>query len=253
MDGLVRRHTGRPRSVVRRCTGSRGPGCTAEGGTADARHRARRQSDAGSACEWTGPYLPQQAALAGHHRARYRTGVRHATEGTQARHRRAGRTSSRDAGNQTSATMKKLIPLALYGLLALGGCDADSSASSDASEVLAARPWRETLIADGEIKAAANTPLNVPGSGWENRVLVDMLAEGSAVRKGQVIARFDAPQARMQLAQADLELLRKTLAEQAIVSNAAVERATLAGDRAKVEDDLNLSQRYAQVDLSIFA
>lgn len=149
--------------------------------------------------------------------------------------------------------MKKIIPFALTALLALGGCDADSTASSDASEVLAARPWRETLIADGEIKAAANTPLNVPGSGWENRVLVDMLAEGSAVRKGQVIARFDAPQARMQLSQADLELLRKTLAEQAIVNNAAVERATLAGDRAKVEDDLNLSQRYAQVDLSIFA
>lgn len=149
--------------------------------------------------------------------------------------------------------MKKLTPFAMYAALALCGCGADSAAPPEASEVLAARPWRETLSADGEIKAAANTPLNVPGSGWDNRVLVDMVAEGSAVHKGQVIARFDAPQARMQLSQADLDLLRKTLAEQAIVDNAAVERATLAGDRAKVEDDLRLSQRYAQIDLSIFA
>jgi HlyD family secretion protein len=149
--------------------------------------------------------------------------------------------------------MKQLIPSAWLTLLVLSGCGGDSAAPADASETLAARPWSETLIADGEIKAAANTPLNVPGSGWDNRVLVDMVAEGSAVRKGQVIARFDAPQARMQLSQADLELLRKTLAEQAIINNAAVERGTLAGERAKVEDDLDLSRRYAKVDLSIFA
>jgi HlyD family secretion protein len=80
-----------------------------------------------------------------------------------------------------------------------------------------------------------------------------MVADGSSVRKGEVVARFDAPQARMELSQAEYELLRKTLAEQASRQSAAVDRGTLAGERAKVEDDLGLSQRYANVDLSIFA
>jgi multidrug efflux pump subunit AcrA (membrane-fusion protein) len=150
---------------------------------------------------------------------------------------------------------KLLIPVALALALAaaLSGCGDASSAVSGASETLAARPWNETLEVDGEINAAANTPLAVPGSGWSGRVLVDMVPDGSSVRKGQVVARFDAPQARMELSQAQFELLRKTLAEEGSRSTVAVERSILAGERAKVEDDLGLSQRYAHVDLSVFA
>ncbi|MTW05788.1 secretion protein HlyD [Duganella ginsengisoli] len=135
----------------------------------------------------------------------------------------------------------------------LSGCGAPDASSTSPSETLAARAWNETLEADGEIKAAANTPLTVPGGGWSARVLVDMVPDGSSVKKGQVVARFDAPQARVDLSQAEMELLRKTLAEEASRQSAAVDRSVLAGERAKVEDDLGLSQRYAKVDLSVFA
>ena len=143
--------------------------------------------------------------------------------------------------------------LSVAAVLALAGCGDSATTAPGAIETLAARPWSETLAVDGEIKAAASTTLAVPGSGWSNRVLVSMVADGSAVRKGDVVARFDAPQARMELSQAELELLRKTIAEAGNSGNAAVERSTLAGERAKVEDDLGLSQRYAKVDLTIFA
>lgn len=134
----------------------------------------------------------------------------------------------------------------------LSGCDAASQAPDGPGETLAPRAWTETLEADGEVRAAANTPLAVPGSGWTGRVLVDMVPDGSSVTKGQVVARFDAPQARAELSQADLELLRKTLAEEANRQNAVVEQGVLAGDRARVEDDLGLSRRYTGVDLSLF-
>lgn len=161
-----------------------------------------------------------------------------------------------NATRKTAARMPAWGPALVLGLgvaLALTACDGAAPSAGAAAETLAPRPWLETLAVDGEIKAAASTPLNVPGSGWSQRVLVDMVADGSAVQKGQVVARFDAPQSRMELSQADLELLRKTLAEQANASTAAVEHGTLVGDRAKVEDDLKLSRRYADVDLSIFA
>lgn len=135
----------------------------------------------------------------------------------------------------------------------LVACGASTSGSSGPGEILAARAWNETLHADGEIKAAASTPLAVPGSGWTSRVLVDMVPEGSRVTKGQVLARFDAPQTRMELTQAEYELVRRTLAEETSRRNAEVERNVLAGERAKVDDDLNLSQRYANIDLSVFA
>ena len=135
----------------------------------------------------------------------------------------------------------------------LCACDAASSAASGPGEVLAARAWSETLEADGEIKAAANTLLTVPGSGWTNRVLVDMVADGSSVKKGQMVARFESPQAHMELSQAEYELVRRTLAEEASRQTAAVERGILGGERAKVEADIGLSQRYAKADLSVFA
>lgn len=135
----------------------------------------------------------------------------------------------------------------------LSGCNGSAPSSAHPSETLAARAWNETLEVAGEIKAAANTPLAVPGGGWSSRVLVEMVADGSSVKKGQVVARFDAPQARVELSQAETELLRKTLAEEASRQNAAVDHNMLAGERAKVEGDLGLSQRYAKVDLSIFA
>ena len=150
--------------------------------------------------------------------------------------------------------MKWTVLMQAAGLgLAVAACGASTSPTTTVSETLAPRAWSETLAVDGEIKAAANTPLTVPGSGWSNRTLVEMVADGSAVRKGQVVARFDAPQSRMELSQAETELLRKTLAEQGILATAGVERGVLAGDRAKVEADLGLSERYAKGDLTIFA
>jgi HlyD family secretion protein len=143
--------------------------------------------------------------------------------------------------------------LALAFAALRSGCGAASAPAAGPAETLAARAWTESLEAEGEIQAAANTPLTVPGSAWSSRILVDMVPDGSSVAQGQVVARFDAPQARSELSQADVELLRKTLAEQANRDNAAVERGVLAGDRAKVEDDLALSRRYAGVDLSVFA
>ncbi|MDB5920578.1 MAG: HlyD family secretion protein [Massilia sp.] len=129
--------------------------------------------------------------------------------------------------------------------LALGGVD--DAAVLAPTETLAERPWVETLEVDGDIKAAASTPLTVPGSGWDNRDLLEMVEDGRAVKKGDVIARFDAPQARIELSQAEMELLRKELGVQTLVDQAAMSRAALSADSAKVKGDLDLSERYADI------
>lgn len=129
--------------------------------------------------------------------------------------------------------------------LALG--HVDEAAGSAPTETLALRPWVETLEVDGDIKAAASTPLTVPGSGWDNRGLLEMVEDGRAVKKGDVIARFDAPQARMELSQAEMELLRKELGVRTLVDQAAMSRAELSADSAKVKGDLDLSERYADI------
>lgn len=140
--------------------------------------------------------------------------------------------------------MRKLLCAVVA--LALAGCGDDAAVRAP-TETLAARAWVETLDIDGEIKAAASTPLTVPGSGWDSRALLAMVEDGRAVKKGDVVARFDAPQARMELSQADLELLRKELGVQSLADRSAMSRAELSADSAKVSGDLDLSERYADI------
>lgn len=141
----------------------------------------------------------------------------------------------------------------LAGLAGLSACSDDASNQAVPVEVVETRSWNEEIFADGEIKAAASTQLNVPGIGWDQRTLVTMVANGSMVEKGQVIAQFDAAQSRVKLSQAETDLLRKELMELGILSNAELGRAELSSDSAKVTGDLNLSKRYANADLQIFA
>jgi multidrug efflux pump subunit AcrA (membrane-fusion protein) len=76
-----------------------------------------------------------------------------------------------------------------------------------------------------------------------------MAAEGSLVKKGDVIARFDAPQSRLELSQAEFDLLRKALEEQTLADSAAVGQADLLASIAKVDSDMALSTRYAGIQV----
>jgi HlyD family secretion protein len=148
--------------------------------------------------------------------------------------------------------MKKVF-LALSLITLISACSGDQDTNNKAIEVISKKAWKETLIADGEIKTAASTSLNVPGAGWDKRRLLEMVPEGSFVKKGQLIARFDAPDARVKLSQAEIDLLRKAIIETDLQANAQMGVATLAADTSKVEGDLQLSRRYANTDLKIFA
>ncbi|MBR7746637.1 efflux RND transporter periplasmic adaptor subunit [Undibacterium baiyunense] len=147
---------------------------------------------------------------------------------------------------------RALNSIMLIVVFSLAACS-DSNSDSEPVEIIEARQWQEEIVADGEIKAAASTQLNVPGTGWDERNLVSMVANGSMVGKGQTIAIFDSVQSRTKLSQAETDLLRKELLELGIQSTAELGRAELSSDSAKVSGDLNLSQRYANANLQIFA
>lgn len=141
--------------------------------------------------------------------------------------------------------------LTLLAAASLCACSGDPAAVAP-TEKLAIKPWTESIEVDGEVKAASVTALNVPGSNWERIELIDMVMEGSLVKKGDIVASFDAPEARMELSQADAELLRKLLAEQGLDGTTAVQRAELKAESAKVDSDLGMSERYAGIEPGIF-
>lgn len=136
--------------------------------------------------------------------------------------------------------------------LSLAGCSGSDESDKRAIELVKKSTWHEEMRAEGEIKAASSTGLSVPGSGWDHRNLVFMVPDGSLVEKGQVVARFDSAAARVKLSQAEVDLVRKELAELGAQAITSISQAELRSDKLKVGDDLNLSKRYANADLRIF-
>ncbi len=146
-------------------------------------------------------------------------------------------------------SIKSIAYCSLLGLLA--ACAKESTQS--ATETLALNDWRESIKIQGEVSAANKTALNVPGEGWDSRVLISMVAEGSTVKKGQVVARFDAPTSRLDAQQSAFEIARKELATQGLLARDSNVRFGLSADQAKTDSDLRISQRYQQSDTSMFA
>lgn len=141
----------------------------------------------------------------------------------------------------------------LIALAALAACSRDDGDRDVASEQLVERPWRETLEVTGELRAAKSTPLLVPGGNWEPRTLVEVAPEGALLRKGELVARFDAAKARVELDQTEIDLMRNALAQAGQDVTTGVARAQLGTDLAQVDAALSLSQRYAEADALAFA
>ncbi len=136
-------------------------------------------------------------------------------------------------------------------LISLSACSPELQ--QPATETLQTQNWRESVKVQGEVLAANKTALTVPGEGWDSRILVSMVAEGSKVKRGQVVARFDAPASRLEAQQSGFELQRKQLAEQAVLARDSNVRFALSAEQAKTQSDLRLSQRYLNSDTSMFA
>lgn len=137
------------------------------------------------------------------------------------------------------------------GVALLSSCAADTAPAT--VETVVAAPLRLSVRGEGELKSAKATPLNVPGRNWASRQLEWMLPEGSAVKKGDLIARFSAAQGRQELSQTLIDLQRNLLARAAKQGELATAHSKVAVDLAEVAVQLGIAERYASADLSTMA
>jgi hypothetical protein len=137
-------------------------------------------------------------------------------------------------------------------VLLLAACSAAPD-STPPVELLAAAPLRLVVQAEGELKSAKSTPLNVPGEQWSRRQLVWMKADGSRVKSGEVVARFAADEGKLELAKALLDLQRNALAKASKQTELGSMQGRVDVDLAQVATELSIATRYADADLEMFA
>lgn len=134
----------------------------------------------------------------------------------------------------------------------VGGCG-HASADRTALEQAQAGPLEFSVRAEGELRSTRPTPLLVPGSQWTTRQLNWMLADGSTVAKGELIARFSAEQSKQDLAQARIDLERNTLARAIKQAELDDKSGQLGVDLAQVAVQRAIAARYANAPLEAMA
>ncbi len=137
-------------------------------------------------------------------------------------------------------------------LLALAACGKDAAQDAPV-EILESGAIALRVAASGEVRSAKATPLAVPGQGWSQRQLEWMVAEGSQVKQGELIARFIAPQGELELTKAELDLRRNVLARIGKEMDLSTAQDKVGAEIAKVDVDLAIAERYADADLGMFA
>ena len=138
--------------------------------------------------------------------------------------------------------MKRFVHAAIMSTL-LGACA--HPADPPVLETVAAGPVTLGVEARGDLKSASAAPLRVPGPQWAQRQLVWAVPDGSWVKKGEIVARFAAPQSKLQLSDALLDLQRNTLAHAGKQQELDVARDKLDVDISQVDGQLDIAHRYA--------
>jgi len=144
------------------------------------------------------------------------------------------------------------IWMRMLPLLALSACGKDAALDAPV-EVVQESAVALRVSAAGEVRSAKATPLAVPGQGWSQRQLEWMVPEGSQVKKGELIARFIAPQGELELTKAELDLRRNVLARMGKELELSTAQDKVGAEIAKVDVDLGIAERYAGAELGMFA
>lgn len=137
---------------------------------------------------------------------------------------------------------RMLWPLCM--VVALAGCG-DPGPARVVLERAHAGPLDFTVQGEGELRSAQSTPLLVPGQQWTPRQLSWMLPDGSAVQKGELVARFSAEQSKQDLDQAEIDLERNLLARATKQAELDDKRGQLGVDLTQVAGQLAIARRYA--------
>lgn len=147
---------------------------------------------------------------------------------------------------------RRLAVFCLSLALVLSACS-QAPIDKPVTETVKAAPLSLDVHAPGALQATQSTPLQVPGQQWTSRQLVWIMPDGSQVKKGELVARFSAKQSQQDLAEAELDLKRNTIAKLGKQADLGQTSGKLMVDMANVTYQLAIADRYANASLEALA
>ncbi|MDJ0656054.1 MAG: HlyD family efflux transporter periplasmic adaptor subunit [Xanthomonadales bacterium] len=146
--------------------------------------------------------------------------------------------------------MNRLIPLLLAAALGAGCAEGpDSSAALTAS-----RTSEElTVFAYGELVASESLPIALPPSVRMGFNISWMAPEFSDIRAGDVIARFDDVQVRLDQESTALNVAKSEFKLANVERSGELEKTRIGHETIRVEGERDISEAFATVDERLFS
>ncbi len=116
-----------------------------------------------------------------------------------------------------------------------------------------AAPLEFSVEGTGELHSTRPTPLIVPGTAFTSRQIHWMLADGSVVKSGELVAQFSAEQSKLDLAQAQIDLERNALARAGKQADLDDKNGQLGVDLTQLAVQYAIAVRYANAPLDAMA
>ena len=138
-------------------------------------------------------------------------------------------------------------------VLALGAFVAEGGSSAVPTQRLSEAPFVVKVTAEGVLKAAESTPVSTPISAGSAMTLAWIVEDGSRVRAGEVVARFDPSDfQKMLLDGRGDEATAKEKMEKAGASRAATQK-DMALDEQTAKAELAHAREFQSTDREIFS
>lgn len=123
-----------------------------------------------------------------------------------------------------------------------------------ATYVVKKEPFVRRVVADGNLQSTKATPILTPDDGGMGPMKIAWLADdGTAVKKGDIVVKFDPSDAERRLrdGNADLASAAARLAEESVKSRAAIDDSVTDADLAG--EDLEQTRRFQAKDAEIYS
>jgi biotin carboxyl carrier protein len=136
--------------------------------------------------------------------------------------------------------------------LALGACSADDS-STTITMTVSAQPFEFVVPAKGELISAEEVNINAPSGNRGKLTLAWLKEENSQVAAGDVVARFDGAEHKLEKQRAELEL-SKTLLSREVTSRGLRQGQFAIGQQAtEVAQEKAMVERFSVDDLTVYS
>ncbi|WP_020210755.1 efflux RND transporter periplasmic adaptor subunit [Gilvimarinus chinensis] len=137
-------------------------------------------------------------------------------------------------------------------LCVIAGCE-KASQSTTLTMTVKEAPFEFSVPAKGELISAAESPVNAPSGNRGRLTLAWMAEENSAVKKGEVIARFDGTEHELEKQRAELELTQNELSQTITSRELTQNQFSIHQQAGEVKQEKEMVEKFSVDDLTVYS